>query len=135
MKCARAGDATSAAAAPSPSAKPVHRDILFLLAGQQSVYARFIYHRAMAAVTVRDLVVRYDATTVLDRVSVSVASGELLMLLGPSGCGKTTLLRSIAGFVEPSAGAILFDDEDVTSGPPTRATSGWSSRASRCGRT
>jgi iron(III) transport system ATP-binding protein len=71
----------------------------------------------MAAVTVRDLVVRYDATTVLDRVSVSVASGELLMLLGPSGCGKTTLLRSIAGFVEPSAGAILFDDEDVTRQP------------------
>ena len=71
----------------------------------------------MAAVTVRDLVVRYDATTVLDRVSVSVASGELLMLLGPSGCGKTTLLRSIAGFVEPSAGAILFDDEEVTRRP------------------
>src|SRR4051794_25265756 len=71
----------------------------------------------MAAVTVRDLVVRYDATTVLDRVSVSVAAGELLMLLGPSGCGKTTLLRSIAGFVEPSAGAILFDDEEVTRQP------------------
>jgi iron(III) transport system ATP-binding protein len=95
----------------------VHRDIWFLLARQPSVYARFIYHRAMAAVTVRDLVVRYDATTVLDRVSVSVASGELLMLLGPSGCGKTTLLRSIAGFVAPSAGAILFDDEDVTRRP------------------
>src|SRR4051812_15520797 len=71
----------------------------------------------MAAVTVRDLVVRYDATTVLDRVNVSVANGELLMLLGPSGCGKTTLLRSIAGFVEPSAGAILFGDEDVTRRP------------------
>jgi ABC-type Fe3+/spermidine/putrescine transport system ATPase subunit len=95
----------------------VHRDILILLAGQQSVYARFIYHRAMAAVTVRDLVVHYDTTTVLDRVSVSVASGELLMLLGPSGCGKTTLLRSIAGFVEPRAGAILFDDEEVTRRP------------------
>ena len=71
----------------------------------------------MAAVTVRDLVVRYDATTVLDRVSVSVASGELLMLLGPSGCGKTTLLRSIAGFVEPSAGSIRFDDDEVTGRP------------------
>ena len=71
----------------------------------------------MAAVTVRELVVHYDTTTVLDRVSVSVASGELLMLLGPSGCGKTTLLRSIAGFVEPSAGAILFDDEEVTRRP------------------
>jgi iron(III) transport system ATP-binding protein len=71
----------------------------------------------MAAVTVRDLVVRYDATTVLDRVSVSVASGELLMLLGPSGCGKTTLLRSIAGFIEPFAGTIHFDDDDVSRRP------------------
>ena len=68
----------------------------------------------MAAVTVRDLVVRFDAATILDRVSISVASGELLMLLGPSGCGKTTLLRSIAGFVEPAAGSIRFDDEEIT---------------------
>ena len=58
----------------------------------------------MAAVTVKDLVVRFDAATILDRVSVSVASGELLMLLGPSGCGKTTLLRSIAGFIDPTQG-------------------------------
>jgi iron(III) transport system ATP-binding protein len=71
----------------------------------------------MAAVTVKDLVVRYDATTVLDRVSVSVAGGELLMLLGPSGCGKTTLLRSIAGFIEPSAGTIHFDADDVSRRP------------------
>jgi iron(III) transport system ATP-binding protein len=71
----------------------------------------------MATVTVRDLVVRYDATTVLDRVSVSVASGELLMLLGPSGCGKTTLLRSIAGFVQPAAGSIRFNDEEMTGRP------------------
>src|SRR4029078_10458372 len=106
---------------PSPSARPVHRDIWFLLARQPSVYARFIYHRAMAAVTVRGLVGPYDANTVVDRVSVSVASGELLMLLGPSGCGKTTLLRSIAGFVAPDAGSIRFDEEDVTNRPtPTR---------------
>jgi iron(III) transport system ATP-binding protein len=71
----------------------------------------------MAAVTVQDLVVRFDAATILDRVSVSVASGELLMLLGPSGCGKTTLLRSIAGFVEPQAGSIRFDDEEMRHRP------------------
>jgi iron(III) transport system ATP-binding protein len=74
--------------------------------------------RAMAAVTVKDLVVRFDAATILDRVGVSVASGELLMLLGPSGCGKTTLLRSIAGFVEPDAGSIKFDDEEMRGRPP-----------------
>jgi iron(III) transport system ATP-binding protein len=71
----------------------------------------------MAAVTVKDLVVRFDAATILDRVSVTVASGELLMLLGPSGCGKTTLLRSIAGFIEPHAGSIRFDDEEMRGRP------------------
>jgi iron(III) transport system ATP-binding protein len=71
----------------------------------------------MAAIMVQDLVVRYDAATILDRVSVSVAAGELLMLLGPSGCGKTTLLRSIAGFVEPEAGSIKFDDEEMRHRP------------------
>jgi ABC-type Fe3+/spermidine/putrescine transport system ATPase subunit len=71
----------------------------------------------MAAVTVSDLVVRFDATTILHRVSVAVRSGELLMLLGPSGCGKTTLLRAIAGFVEPEAGSIRFDDDEMRGRP------------------
>ena len=81
------------------------------------MYRFFHYHRAMAAVTVKDLVVRFAAATVLDRVSVEVASGELLMLLGPSGCGKTTLLRSIAGFIEPDAGSIRFDAEEMRGRP------------------
>jgi iron(III) transport system ATP-binding protein len=41
-------------------------------------------------------------------------------LLGPSGCGKSTLLRSIAGFVAPDAGRVLFDGQDVTEVPPHR---------------
>jgi peptide/nickel transport system ATP-binding protein len=45
----------------------------------------------------------------LDGVSLSVGAGETLAIVGESGCGKTTLLRSIAGLVEPDAGAIHFD--------------------------
>jgi iron(III) transport system ATP-binding protein len=71
----------------------------------------------MSAITVKDLLVRYDTTTALNRVSLSVGSGELLMLLGPSGCGKTTLLRSIAGFIQPEAGSIHFDAEEMTGRP------------------
>ena len=48
------------------------------------------------------------AATAVDRVSLVVEPGELFFLLGPSGCGKTTLLRMIAGFVEPTAGSIVF---------------------------
>jgi ABC-type Fe3+/spermidine/putrescine transport system ATPase subunit len=47
-----------------------------------------------------------------------VADGEFVTLLGPSGCGKTTTLRMIAGLVEPTAGRVFFDDQDVTYLPP-----------------
>ncbi len=60
------------------------------------------------------------ALRALDNVSVTIAAGEFFTLLGPSGCGKTTLLRIIAGFEAPSAGAILLDERDVTADPPNR---------------
>lgn len=50
--------------------------------------------------------------------SLSVARGELLVLLGPSGCGKTTLLRIIAGLVAPSSGDIAFNGQSVLRLPP-----------------
>jgi multiple sugar transport system ATP-binding protein len=43
-----------------------------------------------------------------------VADGDFLVLLGPSGCGKTTLLRMIAGLLEPSEGRILLGERDIT---------------------
>lgn len=54
----------------------------------------------------------------LDDVSVEIRENEFFTLLGPSGCGKTTLLRLIAGFEAPTAGAILLNGEDITSKPP-----------------
>ena len=62
--------------------------------------------------------VSYGSTRVLDRVSLTVARGELVALLGSSGCGKTTLLRSIAGFVTPTEGRIVVDGRDITHEPP-----------------
>jgi iron(III) transport system ATP-binding protein len=52
-------------------------------------------------------------STAVDRVSLRIEAGELFFLLGPSGCGKTTLLRMIAGFIEPTAGKILFQSGDA----------------------
>ncbi len=49
---------------------------------------------------------RYGDTVILDGIDLSVAQGEMHVLLGPSGCGKTTLLRSIAGLVQPDSGTI-----------------------------
>ncbi len=60
------------------------------------------------------------AVCALDDVSVAVRRGEFFTLLGPSGCGKTTLLRCIAGFEAPSAGAILLSGRDITADPPNK---------------
>lgn len=54
----------------------------------------------------------------LDTVSVTIRENEFFTLLGPSGCGKTTLLRAIAGFVDPTEGRITMDDEDLLRLPP-----------------
>ncbi len=53
----------------------------------------------------------YGAVAALDGVDMTVAPGSRTAIVGPSGCGKTTLLRLIAGFEAPDAGAILLDGE------------------------
>ena len=54
----------------------------------------------------------------LNDVSVTINESEFFTLLGPSGCGKTTLLRSIAGFIHPSGGAIRLAGQNILSLPP-----------------
>lgn len=56
----------------------------------------------------------YGSTEVLASVALSIAAGSFVSLLGPSGCGKTTLLRLIAGFIEPSGGRIRIDGQDMS---------------------
>nr|WP_239127272.1 ATP-binding cassette domain-containing protein [Asanoa siamensis] len=55
-----------------------------------------------------------DGTVAVDKLSLSVNAGELVVLIGPSGCGKSTVLRMINRLVEPTAGQILIDGDDVT---------------------
>ncbi|PKR84163.1 ABC transporter ATP-binding protein [Heyndrickxia camelliae] len=54
-----------------------------------------------------------DDPAVLDDVSFEIERGKFYTLLGPSGCGKTTILRLIAGFIEPSKGNIYFDGKII----------------------
>lgn len=86
-------------------------------------------------ITLTDLTKRFDSalpggssTTAVDRVSLTVDAGELFFLLGPSGCGKTTLLRMIAGFIDPTSGSITFKtpagERDVTHLPPNQRNTG-----------
>ncbi len=56
----------------------------------------------------------------VDDVVFEVPQGQFFSILGPSGCGKTTLLRMIAGFTEPTRGAIVIRGADMAGVPPNR---------------
>ena len=66
----------------------------------------------------------YAGIAAVDDLSLSLGEGEFVSLLGPSGCGKTTTLRMLAGFVEPSRGAVRIAGTDVTRLPPYRRDTG-----------
>jgi osmoprotectant transport system ATP-binding protein len=52
----------------------------------------------------------------VDRLSLEVPEGEIVILVGPSGCGKTTTMKMINRIIEPTSGRIILDGEDVTKG-------------------
>src|SRR5438093_1332544 len=79
----------------------------------------------MSTVRLVGITKHYGATVAVQDFNLQVADGELVTLLGPSGCGKTTTLRTVAGLVEPSAGRIWFDDQDVTDLPPRKRNIGF----------
>ena len=63
-------------------------------------------------VELRDLTVRFGATTALDRVSTTIEGGTIVGLLGRNGAGKSTLLRAIAAYRRPSGGVVRVDGGD-----------------------
>ena len=62
----------------------------------------------------------FGEKVVLDDINLDIRRGEFITLLGPSGCGKTTLLRMIAGFLQPDSGVILMEGNDISEVPPHR---------------
>ena len=63
---------------------------------------------------------QFGAQTVVDDFSLAVGKGEFISFLGPSGCGKTTTLQMIAGFLDPTRGAIRLEDKDLTAIHPAK---------------
>jgi putrescine transport system ATP-binding protein len=73
---------------------------------------------AEAYVRIAGVSKRFGESVAVNDVSLEIRKGEIFCLLGGSGCGKTTLLRMLAGFEEPSAGAIYIDGQDMAGIPP-----------------
>ncbi|MFN3526643.1 MAG: ABC transporter ATP-binding protein [Paracoccus sp. (in: a-proteobacteria)] len=65
----------------------------------------------------------FGSTRAVSDVSFKVEAGEFFSILGPSGCGKTTILRMIAGFIEPTEGRVMIGERDMKGlGPNQRPT-------------
>ncbi len=60
----------------------------------------------MARLQLTGITKSYGDFKAVDDISLDIADGEFVVLLGPSGCGKTTTLRIVAGFIEPTSGAV-----------------------------
>ena len=72
----------------------------------------------MPDVRVVNVTKKYEKLFALDNVSLTIHDQEYFSLLGPSGCGKTTLLRVIAGLIDPDEGEIYIGDRRVDKDPP-----------------
>ena len=79
---------------------------------------------AAHSLVLKDLRKLYGSLAAVDGVSLTVPRGRFLTLLGPSGSGKTTILMIIAGFVEPTGGAVLLDERAITHLPPEKRNFG-----------
>ncbi len=73
--------------------------------------------RAAPVLELRGLVKRYGSVVAAAGIDLAVGDGEFVALLGPSGCGKTTVLRCIAGIVEPEAGEVVLAGENICGKP------------------
>jgi len=72
----------------------------------------------VASIEFRNVTKRFDKTTVIENMNLTLEDGKFTVLVGPSGCGKTTLLRMIAGIGPQTEGQVLIDGLDVSNVAP-----------------
>jgi osmoprotectant transport system ATP-binding protein len=72
----------------------------------------------VSVIETQELTKRYGQVTAVDRLSLKVEEGELVVLLGGSGSGKTTTLKMVNRLIEPTSGGVLIEGQDVSAMQP-----------------
>ena len=73
-----------------------------------------------SVVTVDGLDAGYGGVQILHQVSMTARTGEVTCIFGPNGCGKSTLLKAMVGVIDPWAGSVMIDGDDLTHLPSHR---------------
>jgi len=73
-----------------------------------------------SVVTVEDLDAGYGSVQILHQVSMTARTSEVTCIFGPNGCGKSTLLKAMVGVIDPWAGSVTIDGDDLTHLPSHR---------------
>ncbi len=74
-----------------------------------------IKEKKQASLSLQNVTKEFDKITAVNNVSFSTSRGEIIALLGPNGAGKSTLMNMIAGYLAPTSGVILVNENDVAS--------------------
>jgi branched-chain amino acid transport system ATP-binding protein len=82
--------------------------------GEPGIFASAQPEERRAELEVKSLTLRFGGITAVNKVDLTVHTGELVAVIGPNGAGKTSLLNCITGYYKPQEGQILFNGEDIT---------------------
>ncbi|MBW1785739.1 MAG: ABC transporter ATP-binding protein [Deltaproteobacteria bacterium] len=82
--------------------------------GEPSVYASARPEDKQAELEVKQLTLKFGGITALNKIDLSVHTGELVAVIGPNGAGKTSLLNCITGYYRHQEGQIFFNGDEIT---------------------
>jgi branched-chain amino acid transport system ATP-binding protein len=68
----------------------------------------------MTTIEAHELSAGYGRVQILHEVSLTASAGQVTCVFGPNGCGKSTLLKAVVGAIDPWAGRVTLDGEDIT---------------------
>ena len=90
--------------------------------GEPSIFASARPEDRRAELEVKNLTLKFGGITALNKIDLSVRTGELVAVIGPNGAGKTSLLNCITGYYRPQEGHIFFNEQEITNMPPHHLT-------------